>query len=587
MRDLLPAREGKIGAAIAKSSVLAVAGILLLSWGCSGAQLKGPVPPVTPGRDEAKAGGGFVVAVPRTIPGVDPNNTGEVFLFRSSQPGRLDPLPSIPESLTTSPAFAAFDSRGDLFVGNRHENRERGPGSISRFTLHPDGSFTPRGIITGGGLSSVHGLAFAPNGDLYAANLRDGTISRFGFDRDREPVPLGLFTVGGQIEGLACDREGDLFVTTYNPPVVRRFRPEPATGRLELVRSFTIPGANGLHGLAFSPRGELLVTSAHDDRVYRLGFGPEGGMFVAGTIPVPGGPVGVAFAPTGELFVSTHLRGGIHRFLLDPEGTADSLGVTPMENLGGIAIFPALPIRAGISPIAPKPPAPGIEWNLARDFRPFPRQANPNPGANGQAAWYFLSSGSLAHDPAGYVLMEGHQVWGPGYEEWYSPVYFSPPDQGWAPMVGFNGTGKTLAAEGVTPPGYSIPPGVVFLHPAGGSMAIVGWRCPFDGEFDVTASFSELDPYPDKGWDGVRWSVDRGAATLASGEIAQGGPSMGVSIRGVRVRPGEFLFFTVDPLRRLEGDLTQVDVTIRESGQAGAAAAPGRAQAPEGRRGRE
>ncbi len=69
-------------------------------------------------------------------------------------------LPSIPTTEVFDPAGIAFRSASDLFVGNRHGNI-LGLGSISRFTLSPDGSTTTFvQNFTAPGMVGVHEIAY-------------------------------------------------------------------------------------------------------------------------------------------------------------------------------------------------------------------------------------------------------------------------------------------------------------------------------------------------------------------------------------------------------------------------------------------
>jgi DNA-binding beta-propeller fold protein YncE len=279
----------------------------------------------------------YHVVAPATIPGYNAANTADVLRFEVKKNESLSSLSPIPAKLVNDPAFVVFNSRGELFVGNRHGNVLNGFGSISRFRFDAKGRFIANGTITGNSLEAVHGLAFVPTGELFAANLRNGLISRFLFTAGGNAVPNGtIFT--GEIDnmGVAFSSNGEMF-TTHNP-VVRRWIFDVTTGAAIPNGSFSPSGATFLHGLAFDAKGELFITDLAD-RVFRILFNENGDPISNGSIPVPGGPDGVAFSPRGELFVASHFSGVISRFLFDAAGNYISNGslVTP-GTLGGIAI---------------------------------------------------------------------------------------------------------------------------------------------------------------------------------------------------------------------------------------------------------
>ncbi len=87
--------------------------------------------------------------------------------------GPLEPWTTIPDALLFDPVGIAFNSRGELFVGNR-------TGKVSRMNFDDAGNFTVRETVTGNGLSWTHGVAISPSGELFAMNLT-GSISRFRF----------------------------------------------------------------------------------------------------------------------------------------------------------------------------------------------------------------------------------------------------------------------------------------------------------------------------------------------------------------------------------------------------------------------
>jgi hypothetical protein len=100
----------------------------------------------------------------------------------------------------------------------------------------------------------------------------------------------------------------------------------------------------------------------------------------------------------------------------------------------------------------------------------------------------------------------------------------------------------------------------VWIHSGVNGLGLIGWKSPISGLVNVTGFFSDLDP---QCGNGVIWSVDKGSQTLASGTIANGGPSQSFNLVAVPVVVGQVLYFTVDPNNGdYACDSTGVDVTV-------------------------
>lgn len=286
-------------------------------------------------------GGGGVGGPPC---GTNPAYLNPVLLFHFVATKPASPSATIPPCPATSvndPIYVAFDNRGELFVANRHGNQAVGVGSISRFVFDPNGTPIGNGVITDPGLSAPHGLAFSPNGELFAGNYLTGTISRFRFRPQGNAIPNGTINTGlGGLLGLAFNRQGELFLTAGGSTIYR-YVFDPASGAAIPNGSIAVPAAGGLHALAFSHRGELFASDIYTDTVFRFRFDSDGSALPNGSFIVPGGPIGLAFSPPGELFVSSHFSGGISRFVFDAEGNPVPNGFTSTPQMGGVAIFPS------------------------------------------------------------------------------------------------------------------------------------------------------------------------------------------------------------------------------------------------------
>ena len=293
------------------------------------------------------------------------------FAFEGTGPlTPLAPIPPCPASSVNDPRDAAFNSRGELFVSNRHGIVAGASGSIARFTIDSAGNFASNGVITGNSLEAVQGLAFSPTGELFAANFLNGTLSRFRFDGAGNAVPNG--SIGGFVypEALTFSAEGELFVT-HSFTSVSRYLFDPQTGAAIYNGTFTAPGE--IHGLAFNDAGELFITGTFSNTVFRYRFDAAGNPVPSGPMTVPGTPLGLAFSSAGELFVTDHFSGGISRFLFDASGNAYSNGFVSTPRLGGVAIFDYV-VRVSI------------------DIKPGSAVNSINPRSNGRIAVAILTT---------------------------------------------------------------------------------------------------------------------------------------------------------------------------------------------------
>jgi len=314
-------------------------GTLLVLSSLIGSALAGPLP------DSMLV----VPVMSQNMAGTDP-----VLRFSFQGSGPTAPLSTIGPPAVVNPQYVAFSAQGELFVANRHDNFTRG--SIARFTITDDGGFSANGVITGNGLIGVHGIAFSPAGELFAASHVPGTVSRFLFDSDGKALPHGQFTVGVGLQGLAFNPDGELFVArTSGDVAIYRYRFDAAGNP---VPSGKIPFLDGgaPYGLAFSPAGELFAADA-SGHLRRFLFNAEGEAVSNGSVSVPIATVlGVAFSNTGEMFVSGLWSNRIYRYLFDEAGKALPHGevVTGEVGFGMPALFPTSLSSAPFAAFTPR-----------------------------------------------------------------------------------------------------------------------------------------------------------------------------------------------------------------------------------------
>ena len=151
----------------------------------------------------------------------------------------------------------AFNRDGDMFVGDRQ-------GTIYRVNeigeARPWAQHEPS-------VSAYH-LAFGADDNLYVTGPTVSSydaITRFDEDGSATTFYKGL----GRPQGLAFDREGNLYVAGSYRGRRGVVRISPDAGRRELV----VAGMN-IVGLAFGPQGEMVV--ATNEAVYSLPLGVHG-----------------------------------------------------------------------------------------------------------------------------------------------------------------------------------------------------------------------------------------------------------------------------------------------------------------------
>jgi gluconolactonase len=116
------------------------------------------------------------------------------------------------------PNFAAFDSRGDLFLTDSGDYY----GSDGRLlVVHPNGEVE---VVVDGGLRYPNGLAVHPSGEwLYLAQSGASDILRFPLSVGGVGVAEEYATIPGTApDGLALAANGDLYVGCYTPDAIYR-----------------------------------------------------------------------------------------------------------------------------------------------------------------------------------------------------------------------------------------------------------------------------------------------------------------------------------------------------------------------------
>jgi hypothetical protein len=218
-------------------------------------------------------------------------------------------------------------------------------------------------------------------------------------------------------------------------------------------------------------------------------------------------------------------------------------------------------------------------WDVAREFRLPPGQANPSADLCGNSVWSYLYAPGPTPDPAAYApLAVFARDWNAyqGLAGWFMP--YTPGaycGDTCLPMVGYNGSGGSAFVVPWAP--YEWLARTVVVHPGYTQPAIVAFRAPLAGKVLVEeARFDIVDPHCS---DGVDWTVQHGASVLGSGVAYIGAAA---SFTGeVDVAAGDMVYARLGPNGNLYCDSTQVAFRLRQLSVAvGVDVMPGSAENP-------
>jgi sugar lactone lactonase YvrE len=223
----------------------------------------------------------------------------------------------------------AFDSAGDLFVGNNPN------GNIYEYKAGYVTGQTPLTFATG--LPGVTGLAFNSAGDLFVAIGSDGS-------NIYEYTPGGvqsIFATGlPNVEGLAFNSAGNLFAAgSSSTDTITEITP----GGVKTPLGIT--GLNEPGMLAFNSAGDLFIANNYGGNIIEYTPGGVQSTFASGT----GTPYGIAFNKSGVLFEGDANASTINEFT--PSGAESSFFSTSGE--GGLGW---MTVQGGPLPV-PEPSA--------------------------------------------------------------------------------------------------------------------------------------------------------------------------------------------------------------------------------------
>ena len=181
-------------------------------------------------------------------------------------------------------------------------------------------------------LMNATGLAFGPDGFLYASSRAEGTVYRISSEGELSTYAEGM----GIATGIAFDADGNLYVGDRSGTIFR-VGPDrgPGAERQIFVYATLEPSIAAYH-LAFNDEGTLFVTgptTSSNQAVYAVDRDGHTNVFYRGL----GRAQGMAFDIEGNLYVAASLRGqrGIVRITPGREASLALSG----NNLVGLAFL--------------------------------------------------------------------------------------------------------------------------------------------------------------------------------------------------------------------------------------------------------
>jgi hypothetical protein len=215
-----------------------------------------------------------------------------------------NPVPN--GTIPDDPSKPGFDFRAatnDAFRGHELFVVNQFAGNVLRFTFDASGQAMSNGIISVPGLiGAERGIVFSPKGDMFvsllgATNSTPSTIDQWTFDSSGNATFLRGFTVvGAGVHGMAFAPWGELFLSDGYGNAIDRVLFDGAGNPLS---NGTISG-NGLNvpiGVSFSSWGELFVGNQGASIVSRFTFDASHDATADGTFSTPQTTTWLTFAP--------------------------------------------------------------------------------------------------------------------------------------------------------------------------------------------------------------------------------------------------------------------------------------------------
>jgi sugar lactone lactonase YvrE len=253
--------------------------------------------------------------------------SGNLVLHRSAtESNPLNLHVAVPMAENLHPvANPAVDADGNVYTTISGERGQAVPVSI----LQIQRDFQVRPFVRD--LLNATGLAFGPDGFLYASSRAEGTVYRISPEGAISTYAEGM----GIATGIAFDRDGNLFVGDRSGTIFKIGRASTGASGEIFVYATLEPSIAAYH-LAFNDSGTLFVTgptTSSNQAVHAIDRDGNATVFYQGL----GRAQGIAFDVDSNLYVAASLRGqrGIIRITPRHEATLTISG----NNLVGLAFL--------------------------------------------------------------------------------------------------------------------------------------------------------------------------------------------------------------------------------------------------------
>ena len=254
--------------------------------------------------------------------------TGDIVLYRNGSPSNpLNLRVAVPMAENLHPvANPAVDAEGNVYATLSGSRGQAMPVSI--FRIQRDFQMTPfvRDLL------NPTGLAFSPDGYLYASSRAEGTVYRISPEGAISTYAEGM----GIATGIAFDRDGNLFVGDRSGTIFKIARSDAGGNSGEIFVYATLEPSIAAYHLAFNDAGTLFVTgptTSSNQAIHAVDRDGNATVFYQGL----GRAQGMAFDVDDNLYVAASLHGQRGIIRITPERNATL--VVSGQNLVGLAFL--------------------------------------------------------------------------------------------------------------------------------------------------------------------------------------------------------------------------------------------------------
>ena len=254
--------------------------------------------------------------------------TGDLIIHRSAaESNPLNVRVAVPMTENLHPvANPAVDADGNVYATVSGSRGQAVPVSI--FQIQRD--FQMRPFVRD--LLNATGLAFDPEGYLYASSRAEGTVYRISPDGAMSTYAEGM----GIATGIAFDRDGNLFVGDRSGTIFKISRSKSGSSGGEIFVYATLEPSIAAYHLAFNDAGTLFVTgptTSSNQAIHAIDRDGNTTVFYQGL----GRAQGIAFDVDNNLYVAASLRGQRGIIRITPRREASL--IVSGSNLVGLAFL--------------------------------------------------------------------------------------------------------------------------------------------------------------------------------------------------------------------------------------------------------